>query len=86
MAKQKRKAKRASMTSNSLSDLLTISEAANFLGVSVSTLRNWDHTGKLKAVRHPMNNYRLYERNSLEMILRSVLAETVDMPPGEDRE
>ena len=41
-------------------EFLTISEAAKFLNVSVSTLRNWDKAGKLMPVRHPMNSYRLY--------------------------
>jgi DNA-binding transcriptional MerR regulator len=40
---------------------LTISEAANFLGVSISTLRNWDRQGKLKPRRHPLNGYRMYD-------------------------
>lgn len=44
---------------------LTISEAANFLNVSVSTLRNWDKAGKLTPVRHPINSYRLYRSDDL---------------------
>ena len=41
---------------------LTIKEAANQLGVSVSTLRNWDRQGKLTPRRHPINGYRMYDR------------------------
>lgn len=41
---------------------LNITEAANLLGVSVSTLRNWDRQGKLKPRRHPINGYRMYDR------------------------
>ena len=48
---------------------LTVSEAAAFLGVAVSTIRNWDRSGKLKAVRHPVNNYRLYDRDELQALL-----------------
>ena len=48
---------------------LTVSEAAQMLGVSGSTLRNWDQSGKLKAARHPLNGYRLYLRDELEKIL-----------------
>lgn len=44
---------------------LTITEAANLLGVSVSTLRNWDRQGKLKPRRHPMNGYRMYDRTEI---------------------
>ncbi len=52
---------------------LTVSEAAEFLGVSPSTIRNWDRAGKLKAVRHPVNNYRLYNQNELQTILNSLM-------------
>lgn len=41
---------------------LTIAQAANLLGVSVSTLRNWDRQGKLTPHRHPINGYRMYNR------------------------
>ena len=41
---------------------LSIREAANLLGVSVATLRNWDRQGKLKPRRHPINGYRMYDR------------------------
>lgn len=44
---------------------ITIKEAAEFLGVSISTLRNWGKTGKLVAQRHPANNYRLYRFSDL---------------------
>jgi excisionase family DNA binding protein len=44
------------------SPLVTISEAAALLGVSLPTLRRWDAAGKFEARRHPMNGYRLYRR------------------------
>ncbi|WP_406698235.1 helix-turn-helix domain-containing protein [Singulisphaera sp. Ch08] len=56
---------------SSLDEYLTVKMAAEFLGVSPSTLRNWDRAGKLKPHRHPMNHYRLYRRNELEAVLRS---------------
>jgi excisionase family DNA binding protein len=43
-------------------DLVTISEAAELLGVSLPTMRRWDEAGKFKAHRHPMSRYRLYRR------------------------
>ena len=55
-----------------LDEYLTVSEAAGFLGVSASTLRNWDRVGKLKSVRHPINRYRLYRRADLETLLKQV--------------
>jgi MerR family transcriptional regulator, copper efflux regulator len=55
----------------SLDEYLTVKAAAEFLGVSPSTLRNWDRAGKLNPHRHPMNRYRLYRRTELEAVLRS---------------
>lgn len=40
--------------------LVTVKKAAEMLSVSIQTIIRWDNNGKLKAVRHPMNNYRLY--------------------------
>ncbi len=51
---------------------LTIKEAASMLGVSPLTLRNWDKSGKLKALRHPMNNYRVYKMEDLEKVLEDI--------------
>lgn len=66
--------KRAEHT-ESLDGYLTVGEAAAFLGVSPSTLRNWDRAGKLRPTRHPLNGYRLYRREVLERILRQVEAD-----------
>jgi excisionase family DNA binding protein len=52
-----------------LHDFLTVSEAAAFLGVCASTLRNWDRAGKMKASRHPLNRYRLYRRKDLQRLI-----------------
>ncbi|MCB9746637.1 MAG: MerR family DNA-binding transcriptional regulator [Alphaproteobacteria bacterium] len=46
-------------------DLLRIRDAAALLGVSPKTLRRWDLSGKLRAVRHPVSGYRLYPREQL---------------------
>lgn len=50
----------------------SIKEAAEILGVSPLTLRNWDKSGKFKAARHPMNNYRVYKLSSLEHIIEDI--------------
>lgn len=55
-----------------LDKYLTVSEAAEFLGVSPSTLRNWDRSGKVKAGRHPVNGYRLYQREELLRLMEQV--------------
>lgn len=59
-------------TTETLSNFLTVQQAASRLGVSASTLRNWDRAGKLKAHRHPINGYRLYSTEELEKLLQSV--------------
>lgn len=48
--------------------LVTVKEAAETLGVSIQTLIRWDSKGKLKAIRHPMNNYRLYRLVDLQKL------------------
>ena len=55
-----------------LRDYLTVSEAAEYLGVSASTLRNWDRAGKVRATRHPVNGYRLYRKEELANLLEKV--------------
>jgi excisionase family DNA binding protein len=60
---------RKSTAIQNLSEYLTILEAAELMGVSPSTLRNWDRAGKLKAGRHPLNGYRLYRKTELETLL-----------------
>ena len=56
-----------------LANYLTVGEAAEQLGVSRSTLRNWDKAGKLRPYRHPINGYRLYLREELERLLERVV-------------
>jgi MerR family transcriptional regulator, copper efflux regulator len=52
---------------------LKVKQAADLLGVTVMTLHRWDAKDKLKALRHPVNNYRLYDRKDLERLLRTVI-------------
>jgi PAS domain S-box-containing protein/excisionase family DNA binding protein len=54
-----------------LSEYLTIGQAAEYLGVSVWTLRNWDRDGRLKSGRHPKNGYRIYRAEDLQAVLGS---------------
>jgi MerR family transcriptional regulator, copper efflux regulator len=55
-----------------ITEYLTIKEAAEFLGVSPSTLRNWEKQGKLSTHRNPVNRYRLYRKDDLERLLKSI--------------
>lgn len=52
-----------------LRDFLRISEAAEYLGVSPNTLRNWENAGKIGAHRHPVNRYRLFKKEELDGLL-----------------
>lgn len=55
-----------------LKDFLRISDAAEYLGVSPNTLRNWESAGKIVARRHPVNDYRLFRREDLGALLKEV--------------
>ena len=52
-----------------LRDFLRISEAAEYLGVSPNTLRNWENAGKIADHRHPVNDYRLFMKEELDALL-----------------
>jgi excisionase family DNA binding protein len=63
-----------------LSGYLLIKEAAEFVGVSKGTLRNWSREHKLPTHRHPINGYRLYRRADLEALLAATKASAA-VPP-----
>lgn len=48
--------------------LLTISQAAEYLGVSQNTLRRWDESGKLVAIKKDGGTHRYYREKDLEII------------------
>jgi DNA (cytosine-5)-methyltransferase 1 len=58
----------------STNDFLLVTEAAEFLGVSPNTIRNWGRDGKIVEYRHPVNNYRLFKRTELERIRKKLLS------------
>ena len=49
---------------------LTIKEAAEVLGLTPLTLRNWDKKGIFTSYRNPVNNYRVYRMDQIELFLR----------------
>lgn len=61
--------------------LVTLKEAASLLGVTVATLRNWDKSGKLEAVRHPLNNYRSYRVADVMKLQQPSLLPVDSSPP-----
>jgi len=54
-------------------ELLTIGEAAEFLGISVDTLRRWDKSGKLVAIKKKGGTHRYYAKEDLEMLSGDLL-------------
>lgn len=51
---------------------LSIKQASSVIGVTPLTLRNWDRAGKLSSYRNPINNYRYYRVDQIEMFLRQM--------------
>ncbi len=47
--------------------LFTIGQAAEYLGVSLNTLRRWDESGKLVAIRKNGGTHRYYRERDLEI-------------------
>lgn len=56
----------------STNDYLLVNEAAELLGVSRNTIRNWGRDGKIAEYRHPVNNYGLFSRSELEQIRKKL--------------
>ena len=48
-----------------MKEYYSLSELADILSVSKETLRRWDKSGKLKSIRHPINNYRVYHQSQV---------------------
>ena len=51
---------------------LSIKDAAKIISVTPLTLRNWDKKGILTAYRNPVNNYRVYRADQIELFLRKI--------------
>lgn len=55
---------------NQLPRLLTIRQAAEVLNVHVETLRRWDKSGELKAIRVNTRGDRRYDPRDIEAMLK----------------
>ena len=62
-----------------IKDYYSLSEASDILGKSKETLRRWDRDGKLKAVREPMSNYRVYKKEQLSIFSNLLSNELEDV-------
>jgi excisionase family DNA binding protein len=63
-------------------EFLTIKQAAKLLGVTPLTLRNWDNSGKFTATRHPINNYRVYKKAEVDMLIEDMKTKRLTMKKG----
>ena len=55
-----------------INEYIRIKDAAQFLGVSENTLRNWEKEKKISVYRNPLNRYRLYRAEDLEQLLATI--------------
>lgn len=55
-----------------INEYMSIKEAASFIGVAENTLRNWEREKKITVHRNPLNHYRLYKKEDLELLLESI--------------
>jgi len=53
--------------------LLTIGQAAEYLGVSLNTLRRWDESGKLVAIKKDSGTHRYYREKDLEIFTSDIM-------------
>src|SRR3989344_3714398 len=53
--------------------LLTIGQAAEYLGVSLNTLRRWDESGKLVAIKKGGGTHRYYREKDLEILASDMM-------------
>ncbi len=54
--------------------LLTISQAAEYLGVTQTTLRRWDESGKLVAIRKEGGVHRYYREKDIEIFASNLFS------------
>ena len=53
--------------------LFTISQAAEYIGVSLNTLRRWDESGKLIAIKKGGGTHRYYREKDLEIFTSDLM-------------
>ncbi len=56
---------------------LSLSEVSELIGKSKETLRRWDRSGKLIAVREPISNYRVYKKEDVQQLFGDFFKEEV---------
>lgn len=59
---------------NDRDKLIKINEAATMLNVSMQTLRRWDESGRLKAIRVSPRGYRYYTFSDIQLITSDIFS------------
>lgn len=49
--------------------LYTVSEAAKYLGISVTTLKKWEELGKIISVKKPNSNAKFFPKEQVDKLL-----------------
>ncbi|SHE53331.1 site-specific DNA-methyltransferase (adenine-specific) [Arenibacter palladensis] len=62
-----------------MDNYLTVSQAADVIGVSSATLRRWDKAGKFESFRHPINNYRVYDEASVNALKTKINQDSISL-------
>ncbi|HNX00949.1 MAG TPA: DNA methyltransferase [Candidatus Cloacimonadota bacterium] len=55
-----------------MAKFLSVKQAAEKLGINAHTLRRWDRDGKFTSVRHPVNNYRVYTEEQVNILIKEM--------------
>jgi len=55
-------------------ELITITKVAKMIGVSMDTLRRWDESGKLIAIRPSKGSHRLYRLKDIEIFMTDIFS------------
>jgi hypothetical protein len=59
---------------NDRDKLIKINEASKILNVSIQTLRRWDDSGRLKAIRVSPRGYRYYKFSDIQLITSDIFS------------
>lgn len=54
--------------------LITITQAAEMIGVNINTLRRWDDSGRLIAIRPGKGSHRLYRLRDIEVFMTDIFS------------
>ena len=59
------------MTDVKQEEIITLAEASAILGVHPNTMRKWDNSGYLKAIRYGTRRDRRYRKNDVLKLLKT---------------